>query len=804
MISKSKSKSKPKKSKKLDIKDLLKRPYHLQNEWKPIDKKDVIEKISEQERKKFEDWIIPKDTKEKEYFALPVEEYDESKDYSNDCKLTQGDGGSGKSWELKKQYIMAKNNSNGNVLVIAYTHSAVENNVVSMPEYIEYQLEQKFKDDNKKMTDDDKKQMENEQKLWMNNIRKDSKTIDAYLGFEGASGDKDKNIKDWTSQFEDTEISKYKTLKVRYLTHLFIDEYSMVSKEKIFHLVYRVRQQNQRCISKLFGDIYQCPSTDNILHNLMKCQALRNLLQRTAIDKDGNEKIIEGYIIHMKYREDNDNQRCDKYIRQNIDSLKKTGKVSKKLYKNHEQKHKHKTRYTRWITQTRKQTIINNATIRPPTALRSGDVVICAENQRYEGYDAQERPILNENLEHIKIQVFNNERLVVIRQTTTRTGTIKLDLQKKDGRIIKNVSNRISYSKNGYVQYLFALERSETAYKYQGMTIKEEPHYKGHYIIQEAKNMSLEMFITAYTRAKKFKQIYLDDWKQILKKKFVSAYADKKVHIIEKEDMKKMNYFQMYLMTEKRENEPNLFYVGQVEYKDEQGTKRSIYDRRQEHIDNTVEVWSEDCEIELIGHYLAHNRQDAEKCEAMLVQDFKYMDKYKGWTLVNQTYADKKGDDDKFSNSTGHIRYTINDYIKRLFPEPYIDTGKYSQKPDVLVCKLQTEHFKNMNDGAVKTLQVAFKLPNDPYYDDKPRRCANEKEARKKMRMKQEAEFEVLYPYLSNMLQRQAEKERKQKIEERIKRKREQGEEITTSDEELSEDDDSTDDSNDYGALYRG
>ena len=171
--------------------------------------------------------------------------------------------------------------------------------------------------------------------------------------------------------------------------------------------------------------------------------------------------------------------------------------------------------------------------------------------------------------------------------------------------------------RGGRPSFLFTLEKSETAYKYQGMTIdKDKNGNQEKYIIQEGTNkrMTRELMITAFGRGKKFRQIYLDNYKKVVKIQFPSAYEDKSIKEIELDDMKEMKVFKMYLMTEKTpKGKPNMYYVGQEE--DTKG--RKLKDRKQEHINNPNEKWSDNCKIKLIGHYIGHNRQDAERIESM-------------------------------------------------------------------------------------------------------------------------------------------------------------------------------------------
>ena len=128
-------------------------------------------------------------------------------------------------------------------------------------------------------------------------------------------------------------------------------------------------------------------------------------------------------------------------------------------------------------------------------------------------------------------------------------------MKKQDGTILKKITNERITTPN-YNTFLFTLDKSETTYKYQGITIKEDEKY----IIEEAHNlnritkkplMARELLITAFGRGEKFSQIYLREHKKVLKIKYPSAYDDKTIYKINQSDMKEMSIYKMYLMTQK-------------------------------------------------------------------------------------------------------------------------------------------------------------------------------------------------------------------------------------------------------------
>ena len=753
----------------LDIKELKRRPYHMENKWKPLifqgdEHLENIVNFPEKDNKKFEKWIKP----------IKQEDYDENKDYSNDSTLTQGDGGSGKSFEISKQFkIQVKKlldaglkNIEEYLIVLTFTHSAKESLVITIGKHTEYYETKKYIDNGTPITPVRKKAIKQEKKKWMGYMRKCIKTLDAYFGFEGANEDNENNRPDnteeddeWTSQFQDAEQNRIKKLKVSKLRCMLIDEYSMISKEKWFHLEYRIRQHSGRLVIKLFGDINQCPPTEKIKYNPTEggAQALKNILQMKMYDKNGQEHIKDGYIIKMKYRE-GANQRCDNVIMRIINKLKETREIDcnddfiKNMKKNHPKKQRKK--YQRSITHTRDKCIELNAKIRPQDALQPNDIVICCKSESYQGYNNKD-----EKLEK-KLWIYNNERMKVLEQVN-EDSKIKLKLEKMDetGNYIWANNPVVPRPDKEYNMRLFTLEKSETTYKYQGMTIEQE-----NYIIKEITSMNLQEVITALGRARNHKQIYIQNYKKLQGHKFYSAYDDKKPKKIKIEKMKQMMLFKMYLMTELRDDGEKWYYIGQVESKDAFGNKRTIKNRRNEHIEATKEEWTEKCEIKLIGQYLAFNRKDAERCEAMLVQDYKNMPKYKDWILKNQIYADKTGDNDKFSSNTNQIDFTMDDYINRVMPPVIIEKKVDDKGYNRLQCRLRNSHWKPYKEFLPnKSLNIYISYT--PAGEKKRKKWKKEglipylEEAKKEMEETRRQYFKALYPSFYELFTNQNQKE---------------------------------------------
>ena len=155
-----------------------------------------------------------------------------------------------------------------------------------------------------------------------------------------------------------------------------------------------------------------------------------------------------------------------------------------------------------------------------------------------------------------------------------------------------------------------------------------------------------------------------------------------------------------YKQEEKEEDneeiQPKMYYVGQEELKkDIQGNMtRTLKDRKLEHIANPKEKWTTNCKIKLIGHYIGHNRQDAERVEAMLIQDYKYLDEYKDWKLMNEVYNQKKMNKVEYESNTDQIKLTMDDYIERLF-KPIIQSTENGDRQNRIRCLLESEHWKN-------------------------------------------------------------------------------------------------------------
>ena len=462
-----------------------------------------------------------------------------------------------------------------------------------------------------------------EAKYWMAEMKKDAKTLDAWFGFSGSNVE----FSDFVSSglTDDTE-KTYKKVVIKDVS--LFDEYSMMSHDKWFHVLYRVKLKYPDKILKFFGDLNQCPAIAKVLYDIRKCQVLKTILGK------------KGYIINMRYRRGAD-QRCDDRIMEVIESLKTTGKLPSNLFKHHDIKHLYRNKYTRWITYKRQTTIDNNSNIRDADDLKFGDIVICAQTTK-----------LN------KIQFYNNERLTVIKQYLDKN-VIKLDLRRPNGDEFTNITNRkLKLHRRDTLNrkiiintYLFTLDKSETVYKYQGETVDDK------YIIQEGRRMSREMMITAFGRARKFNQIYLEDWQELLNHTFKSSYEPNRKLV--EAPQKEMKVYRMYQMT-MNIGLRKFYYVGYTDQK--------LRARRQQHIQNVDEIWNDNTKIIKIGEYLATSEKQAKVMEEVLIKEWKTKPEFKKCKQMNITHNKKSTYKCKYETVKEKIRLTLDDYLDKLIP----------------------------------------------------------------------------------------------------------------------------------------
>jgi hypothetical protein len=391
------------------------------------------------------------------------------------------------------------------------------------------------------------------------------------------------------SLFDDFEEPNFHNITKEYDVYL-IDEYSMISYKKYFHIMHRIRKQYPESTIKIFGDINQCPATESLLYNIKCCQVLRSILGK------------KGCIISMKYNS-NLKQRCDEDIIKTIDNLIKNGTIPDDILDIIKSNKMEK--YDIFITYYREKTIKNNDAIRDPTKLKKGDVVICSANQQF--IDEKGK----------KVWIYNNERLVLIDDMFMENEKCYFKVY-KNGKIIKILNTWSDY--NGRKRYLFTLERSETIYKYQGMTIIEP------YIIQDASNhlYTKEMIITAIGRAQSINQIYIENIEKLYNYKFRSCYDESKIKEAKNKELQEYNY---YLL---RENEPKLYYVGH--------TKLSLNERWKDHVRYNNSSWTDKSYMTLIGKYVCHSRSDAERVEKILINEYLTKPEFTDWKMVNQIY----------------------------------------------------------------------------------------------------------------------------------------------------------------------
>lgn len=212
--------------------------------------------------------------------------------------------------------------------------------------------------------------------------------------------------------------------------------------------------------------------------------------------------------------------------------------------------------------------------------------------------------------------------------------------------------------------------------------------------------MTRQAMISAYTRAKKFSDVYLENYQKVMKRVLPDAYADKSMKEIKVEDMKEYKVFKMYLMTEKTsDGEPNMYYVGQEEDK----PNRKLRHRKEEHYQNINEDWTSKFKIQLIGHFIGHNRKDAERIEEMLIQNYKHHPDYKGWKMMNDVYNKKKSDNVLYE-STKLAKLTMDDYFERIFNVVIEKAGEIGedgkkQKYNRVRCYLDSKIWEEVNSG---------------------------------------------------------------------------------------------------------
>ena len=485
--------------------------------------------------------------------------------------LYDGKGGVGKTVELTRLWNKYKS-ENKKVCVLAYTHSAIENLVSKC-----------------------------------DNMRCDVSTLDAYFGF----GDSIKSkfaLQSLTDEFEEYNPKSALTKCDVFL----IDEYSMVGFDKYFHILHRLRKQNPDSIIKLFGDHSQCPSTAPLIYDIRKSQVLKSILGKN------------GCIINMKYT-NYTNQRCDVDIVTTIDHLMEHGTIPNDIIdkiKNNKQ-----PKYDRFITYYREDTIKNNNSIRDPTQLKKGDIVICSENRQFKDKDGK------------KHWIYNNERLKLISDMFIGDDGQPYLQVMKNGQLL-TILNTFTIYKD-LKKYLFTLEKSETIYKYQGTTITEP------YVIENVFEPPFvrEMMITAIGRAKSINQIYIENCEQLRDHIFKSCYNMKQSLVARH---RKLNEYKYYLM-----KQAQYYYIGH--------TNQPLNDRWRHHVNNPKSVFTDESSITLLGKYIAHNRADAERVEEILIDEYARKSEFKGYTMENQVY-NNIAIDTKPSNP---IKLTLEDYIRK-------------------------------------------------------------------------------------------------------------------------------------------
>ena len=125
---------------KSNLEHIMKYPYQIESEWNPNDKTEIKQCLTNLEKDVLKKWLEP----------LNKYEFKKDVDHSNDCVLIQGDAGSGKTHQLRKDYYKYKSDENNVVRALAFTHSAVENLVVLTVEH----KAKEFEDEQKEMTEE--------------------------------------------------------------------------------------------------------------------------------------------------------------------------------------------------------------------------------------------------------------------------------------------------------------------------------------------------------------------------------------------------------------------------------------------------------------------------------------------------------------------------------------------------------------------------------------------------------------------------------------------------------------------------
>ena len=558
-----------------NLKHILHVPFQIETDWKPIQYHNTITEISEKDKKYILNNIT--EIEEIEYDDSKTEENDEIDDlYLN--ALYDGKGGCGKTRKLIATYKKFKA-LNKKVCVLAYTHSAIENLVRLYPE-----------------------------------MRCDTQTLDAYFGF-GDSIKCNFVLASLTDEFEEANYNP--KCKLASQDVFLIDEYSMVGFDKYFHILHRLRKSNPDSIIKFFGDHLQCPSTAILLYDIRKSQVLKSILG------------ANGKIVNMRYSNSNTtNQRCDTEIIHTINHLAEYGTIPEHII--NKIKQNKQSKYSRFITYYREKTIANNNSIRDPTALKKGDIVICSENRQFRDRNGK------------KHWIYNNERLPLISDMfVDNTGNAYLQVC-KNGETLTILNTFTEYK--DLKKYLFTLDRSETIYKYQGTTITEP------YIIQDVFEPPFvkEMMITAIGRAKSINQIYVENVDKLKGHVFKSCYSQRQSRRL---IPKKLTEYKYYLM-----KQFPLYYVGH--------TKQPLNERWRHHINNKDSEFTDKSSIQLLGKYKARNRADAERVEKILIDEYSRKTEFKGWTMVNQIYNSNL-EETNCSKPITPIKLTLHDYIRK-------------------------------------------------------------------------------------------------------------------------------------------
>ena len=126
--------------------------------------------------------------------------------------------------------------------------------------------------------------------------------------------------------------------------------------------------------------------------------------------------------------------------------------------------------------------------------------------------------------------------------------------------------------------------------------------------------------------------------------------------------------FQLYYMID---SVNKLYYIGQTE-------REKLEVRRDEHINNEKEGWSNEAEIFFLANYWGLNRNDVERVEKQVIEEMSVKDIFKGYKWNNQIYHKKmkrEKQEKLYEAPKELLQITLDDYLKRFLP--HTNSGGY-------------------------------------------------------------------------------------------------------------------------------